>query len=78
MCPQISSSKIVVLLKLIRPWGYKTFYMLNSAEHETLTTHKCQNSQSKGNFGQTQMRGLVWVFFLLEGEMSQIWYQNDQ
>ena len=23
-----------------RPWGYKTFFLLNSTEHEILTAHK--------------------------------------
>ena len=25
----------------IWPWGYKTFFMLNSAEHEIFPAHKC-------------------------------------
>ena len=28
---------------LIRPRGYKTFFMLNSVEHEILNTHKYKN-----------------------------------
>ena len=26
-----------------RPRGYKTFFMLNSVEHEILNAHKCKN-----------------------------------
>ena len=26
-----------------RPWGYKTFSMLNSAQHEILNAHKYEN-----------------------------------
>ena len=28
-------------LKVIRPRGYKTFFMLNSIEHEIFSDHKC-------------------------------------
>ena len=27
--------------KQIRPQGYKTFFMLNTAEHEIYSAHKC-------------------------------------
>ena len=32
-----------------RACSYTTFFMLNSAEHEILTAHKCQNSSNKLN-----------------------------
>ena len=31
--------------KMIWPQGYKTFFMLNSAEHEISTAHKCINDE---------------------------------
>ena len=33
-----------------RPRGYKTFFMLNSAEHEILDTRKCKNIKTFGFF----------------------------
>ena len=30
--------------------GYKTFFMLNSAEHEILNTHKCKISRNSAFF----------------------------
>ena len=30
----------------IRPRGYKTFFILNSAEHEIYPAHKCQNANN--------------------------------
>ena len=35
---------------LVWPRGYKTFLMLNSAEHEISTAHKYSNSQNQWNF----------------------------
>ena len=29
--------------RVSRPWGYKTFFMLNSIEHEILNAHKYKN-----------------------------------
>ena len=29
---------------MTRPEGYKTFFMLNSAEHENFPAHKCYNA----------------------------------
>ena len=34
----------------IRPRGYKTFYMLNLAEHEIKNAHKYRNSQNQWKF----------------------------
>ena len=39
---------------LIRPRGYKTFSMLNSAEHEILNAHKYKNIK-KFSFFQVQI-----------------------
>ena len=33
--------KLVDPVEEIRPQGYKTFFMLNSAEHEIYPSHKC-------------------------------------
>ena len=33
-----------------RPRGYKTFFILNSAEHEILDTHKYKNIKKSGFF----------------------------
>ena len=35
----------------IRPRGYKTFFMLNSVEHEILNAHKYINIEKFGFFG---------------------------
>ena len=35
----------------IRPRGYKTFFMLKSAGHEILTTHKYENMRNSAFFG---------------------------
>ena len=32
------------------PWGYKTFFMLNSVEHEILNAHKYKNIKKFGFF----------------------------
>ena len=31
---------------IIRPWGYKTFFMLNSAEHEIFSANKYENANN--------------------------------
>ena len=35
---------------LIRPRGYKTFFMLSSVEHEILNAHKYKNIKKFGSF----------------------------
>ena len=45
---------LIFLIPLIcesRPRGYKTLFMLNSAEHEILNAHKCKNIKKFGFFG---------------------------
>ena len=36
-------SALLITTCLLRPRGYKTFFMLNSAEHETLNAHHYEN-----------------------------------
>ena len=43
--------------------GYKTFFMLNSAEHEILNTHKCKNINSIISLSCSDK--LIMLFFLL-------------
>ena len=38
------------LMKPFRPRGYKTFFMLNSVEHEILNAHKYKNIKKFGLF----------------------------
>ena len=45
-----SSSEVTRLLKEIRSRGYKTFFMLNSVEHEILNAHKYKNIKKFGLF----------------------------
>ena len=33
-------------------WGYKTFFMLNSAEHEIFCAHKCKNANNFWHFNK--------------------------
>ena len=40
----VSMAAISVSAKQRRPKGYKTFSMLNLAEHEIYPAHKCKNS----------------------------------
>ena len=47
----------------IWPRGYKTFFMLNSVEHEILNAHKYKNIK-KFSFFQAHI-SLEWYFFLL-------------
>ena len=43
-------TRVALLIRLdleqIRPRGYKSFFMLNSAEHEISPAHKCLNASS--------------------------------
>ena len=45
------------------PRGYKTFFILNSVEHEILNVHKYENIKKFSIF-QAQI-SLDWYFFLL-------------
>ena len=36
--------------KKFRPWGYKTFFMLNSAEHEIFSANKYENANNSWHF----------------------------
>ena len=38
------------VLTFARPQGYKTFSMLNSAEHEIYPAHKCYNANNCWHF----------------------------
>ena len=49
-------------IMFIRPRGYKTFFMLNSAEHEILNAHKYKNIKKSAFLGTDKPRML---FFLL-------------
>ena len=50
-------------MRATRPHGYKTFFMLNSAEHEILNAHKSENIKKLSIFlGSDKPRML---FFLL-------------
>ena len=40
----------VVVLQVARPRGYKTFFVLNSVEHEILNAHKYKNIKKFGLF----------------------------
>ena len=42
----LTEADLVYLNQISKSWsrGYKTFFMLNSAEHEILTGHKYQKS----------------------------------
>ena len=41
----VQADLCICLHKVVYTWpqGYKTFFMLNSAEHEILNVHKCKN-----------------------------------
>ena len=38
------------LSRNVRPWGYKTFFMLNSSEHEIFSANKYENANYFGHF----------------------------
>ena len=38
------------LLLFLYPWGYKTFFMLNSAEHEIFSANKYENAKNSWHF----------------------------
>ena len=39
-----------ILIRLIGPRGYKTFFMLNSAERETFPANKYENANNSWHF----------------------------
>ena len=47
------NSKICSMLSFVTAWprGYKTFFMLNSVEHEILNAHKYKNFKKFGFSG---------------------------
>ena len=47
---QIASSIICKQRRPTRPRGYKTFFMLNSAEHETFSANKYENANNNWHF----------------------------
>ena len=40
----------VQMCKMIWPWGYKTFFMLNIAEHEIFSANKYENTNNSWHF----------------------------
>ena len=52
------------------PRGYKTFFMLNSVEHEILNAHKCKNVKKFGFLGSGQPR--ILFFPLIDVKMPTI------
>ena len=54
-----------------RPRGYKTFFMLNSIEHEILNAHKYKNIQKFGIF-QAQISLQCYFFPLINVKMPTI------
>ena len=55
--------RIEILQASIRPRGYKTFFMLNSAEHEILNAHKYENLKKNQHFSGSDKPRML--FFLL-------------
>ena len=53
------------------PRGYKTFFMLNSAEHEILITHKYKKIR-KLNIFQAQTKPTMLFFLLINVKMPTI------
>ena len=50
-----------------RPRGYKTFFMLNSIEHEILTAHKYKKYQEILHFsGSDKLRTLFFMLIMLK------------
>ena len=58
----------MALQALTRPHGYKTFFMLNSVEHEILNAHKYKNIKKQLLLGSGKPRML---FFLLRNVKCQ-------
>ena len=72
--PHIAKKDKLQIVKLIRcsyspvwPRGYKTFFMLNSVEHEILNAHKYKNIKEFGFFGSDKPR--MPVFPLINVKM---------
>ena len=47
---QCISHKISMRIRSVWPRGYKTFFMLNSAEHEIFSTNKYENANNSWHF----------------------------
>ena len=43
-----------------RPRGYKTFFMLNSTEHEIILAHKCQNANICWHFNVYERKKIAF------------------
>ena len=50
LCKQCRLVKCHRMQHLIRPRGYKTFFMLNSAEHEIFSANKYENANNSWHF----------------------------
>ena len=57
---------------MIRPRGYKTFSMLNSAEHEILNAHKFKNMKKFGFFFFGSNKPRMLFFPLINVKMPTI------
>ena len=56
---------------IIRPRGHKTFYVLNSAEHETLSARKYKNIE-KLSFFSSSDKPIILFFVLMNVKMPTI------
>ena len=45
---------------LVWPRGYKTFFILNSTEHEISNAHKHKNTNKKKKFLVLRLRGCIY------------------
>ena len=52
--------------------GYKTFFMLNSAEHELLNAHKYKNIKKTNFLGSGTCKPRMLFFLLINVEMPTI------
>ena len=55
---------------ITRPQGYKTFFMLNSAEREILNTHKYENIKKFGFFLGSDKPRMLFLSLIVVGILT--------